>query len=247
MNLIRSVCALGPIEMKSLQRDPLLRWLLFLPVLIAVVLRCGVPFARARLLEQLAFDLQPYYPLLMSFIVVTMPLLVGFVIGFLLLDQRDERTLVALQVTPLSLNGYLVYRLSAPMIASSLISLVVLPMTGLMELAYWQFFLITLAAAPIAPLIALLLAAIAQNKVQGFALSKGMGVILVPPLVAYFVAMPWQLAYAIAPTYWPVKLYWLLQAGEPGWLVFLVAGLLYQGLVVWGLVKWFNKSMQSGG
>jgi fluoroquinolone transport system permease protein len=46
----------------------------------------------------------------MSFLVVVMPALVGMVIGFLLLDQRDDQTLAALQVTPLTLNGYLIYR-----------------------------------------------------------------------------------------------------------------------------------------
>ena len=38
---------------------------------------------------------------------MTAPGIVGMVVGFLLLDERDERTLSALRVTPLSMRRYL--------------------------------------------------------------------------------------------------------------------------------------------
>ena len=37
---------------------------------------------------------------------------------FLLLDHRDDRTLTALQVTPLTVEGYLAYRIAVPMVVS---------------------------------------------------------------------------------------------------------------------------------
>lgn len=38
----------------------------------------------------------------------------GVVTGFLLLDERDDRTLTALQVTPLPLRAYIFYRVTVP-------------------------------------------------------------------------------------------------------------------------------------
>lgn len=240
---LRALKALGPIDFQSVRRDELLRWLIPFPLLIGVVLRFGVPPVEARILAQFGFDISPYYGLFMSFVVMTMPLLVGMVIGFLLLDQHDDRTLTALQVTPLTLTGYLIYRISVPMLLSVLITLIVVPLANLVWIGWLPLLAATLASAPIAPLSALFLAAFAQNKVQGFALSKGSGVFLAPPLVAYFVQMPWQLLFGLTPTYWPVKLFWVLQNGEPHAWIYLVVGLAYQFLLLALLLRRFNRVM----
>jgi fluoroquinolone transport system permease protein len=52
-----------------------------------------------------------------------------------------------------------------------------------------------------APLAALALAALAANKVQGLALMKAAGVVLIPPMIAYFLPAPWRLVFALTPTW----------------------------------------------
>jgi hypothetical protein len=137
------------------------------------------------------------------------------VLGFLLLDQRDDNTLTALQVTPLSLNGYLAYRISLPLLVSFLTTLVMVPLVGLGPIDWPAHLAAAVCSAPLAPIFALFNAAFAQNKVQGFAVMKASSVISIPPLVAYFVTSGWQWLFGLVPTYWPVKVYWLLQAGSP--------------------------------
>ena len=105
MKTMRVLQALGAIDLKNVSRDPLLRWMIFYPLLLAGLIRWGVPSLAARLMAQFQFDLAPYYPLLMSFVLLMTPMLAGLVIGFLLLDQQDDQTLTAIQVTPLTLNG----------------------------------------------------------------------------------------------------------------------------------------------
>ena len=240
---MQTLRALGPIDVKNVSRDPLLRWLVFYPLLITSLIRWGVPWLTARLLAQFQFDLAPYYPLLMSFVLVMTPMLAGIVIGFLLLDQRDDQTLTALQVTPLTLNGYLLYRLSVPIGLSLVTTLLVLPLAGLIELGVGSLGLAALSAAPLAPFYALLLAAFAANKVQGFALTKALGVLLVPPVLAYFIPTPWQWIFGLDPLYWPAKLLWMLHAGEPGYWLYLAAGWLYQFWWLLILLRRFNKAM----
>ena len=109
---------LGPIDLKSIARDSMLRWLVGMPIVLAFAFRWGVPIVNAWLGERNGFDLTPYYPLLTSFLVLMVPTLMGSVVGFLLLDQRDDRTLTALQVTPLTAQGYLAYRIAVPMAVS---------------------------------------------------------------------------------------------------------------------------------
>lgn len=231
MTILEVFRALGPIDAKSVGRDPMLRWLIFYPVLLAVLIRWGVPILRLRLITRMNFDLQPYYPLLMSFVVVMTPTLAGTVIGFLLLDQRDDQTLTALQVTPLTLNGYFAYRIIAPTALSFAITIVMFPITGLLDLPPLSVAAVALSSCLLAPLYALFLGTFARNKVQGFALAKGLGILLVPPLIAYFVRSPWQLLFGVDPLYWPAKFLWSLNSPGVAWVYWLV-GILSHGTLL---------------
>ena len=228
---LRAVRSLGPVDLKSIRRDTLLRWIALFPVLIALVLRLGVPVLSARMMALAGFDLQPYYPFVLGFIFLMMPMMVGLVIGFLLLDQRDDQTLTALQVTPITLNGYLAYRIGLPILLSLVETVLVIPASNLLRVDFATVLLVALACAPLAPLYALAMASLAQNKVQGMAISKLLGLSLLPPAIAFFVTADWQLVLGLAPTYWPVKLFLVLQSGQPGaWMYFLAGIRLRAGL-----------------
>ncbi len=232
--------ALGPIDVKSVRRDSMLRWLVGLPIALALLTRWGVPIVTSWLAERYAFDLRPYYPLVMSLLLLMVPMLVGCVVGFLLLDHRDDRTLTALQVTPLTIGGYLLYRTAVPMVLSVAMMMVCIALAGLVTMRVIPALLAALQAAPLAPLYALFVGAFAANKVQGFALMKATGVLAWAPLLAYFVTSGWQVAFGIDPLYWPVKVFWMLEAGEPGTWVYYLVGLAYQSALVMLLLRRFK-------
>lgn len=242
MNLRTAFKALGPIDLKTIQRDPLLRWLVGAPLVAALATRWFLPIVFTRLGIFLEFDLMPYYtPIMGASLLMLVPVLAGMVIGFLLLDQRDDQTLTALQVTPMSLAAYIVYRFTAPILLSAIMTVITLPLAGVTTLGFASLAIVALAAAPLAPLFALFLAAFAQNKVQGFALTKASGLLLWPPIIAYFVQSGWQLAFGLAPTYWPARLLWTLEAGEAYAWIYLLVGLIYQFLIMAILLKRFNR------
>ncbi|NJN44259.1 MAG: hypothetical protein HC806_05750 [Anaerolineae bacterium] len=85
------------------------------------------------------------------------------------------------------------------------------------------------------------LASFAQNKVQGFALMKLIGIVLFVPILAYFAPDGWELAFGLVPTYWPMKVYWLLYAGETNIWLYLLIAVFYQSLVTVLLVRRFYK------
>jgi hypothetical protein len=96
---------------------------------------------------------------------------------------------------------------------------------------------------PLAPMVALGLATFAENKVQGLALLKGASVLMIVPIAAIFVPLPWQWALGIAPTFWPARLYWALGANAPSWWIYLLAGLVYQALLLAALLRRFERVM----
>jgi fluoroquinolone transport system permease protein len=235
--------ALGPVDLRNVARDEMLRWMAFIPLLIAVAVRYGWPALVAQLQTRYQFDLLPYQTMIMSYLVIGSPVVFGVVIGFLLLDERDEGSLIALQVTPLSLTNYLIYRLGLPVVLTMILVLISLPLAGIHTFSWDKLLLLAVVTAPLAPMLAIFLAAFANNKVQGFALMKGGGILFVLPFVAYFLADRWQWLFGLFPTYWAPKLYWMISEGVSGvWLVAL-GGLVNQLLWIYLLGRRFNRTL----
>lgn len=234
MSAARTVLALATVDARSTFRDPMLRWLLALPLAIGLLVRWGLPWLAGIATTRLSFDLLRYEVLILSSLAIVTPAIAGVVTGFLLLDQKDDGTLTALRVTPLPLRGYVAYRLGTPMLVGAIMTWAMLELTGRVVLPPLQLVAVIVCAAPIAPAYALFLGAFAANKVQGFALMKAAGPIGIPPVLAWWVHEPWQWLFGLDPYYWPAKLYWILALDSRGALPCLAAGLLLQGL----LVRW---------
>jgi fluoroquinolone transport system permease protein len=234
--------ALGPIDARAISRDSMLVWMFFLPLLMGLIVRFGLPPLAVVLHERFDFDLAPYHHLLSGYLLLMLPpMLVGLVAGFLLLDERDDQTLTALLVTPLSLDSYLLYRIGTPLVLCTAMTAGALAFSGL-SLVPWPALLpVLLLAAMEGPIMALFLASFAANKVQGFAVMKAMGTPLALPVLAWFVDLPLQLFAGLIPTYWPLRAYW--SAGDPGALyaASLVIGFAMHAGILWWLVRRFSR------
>lgn len=230
-------------DIKMVYRDSLLRWMVFVPFFYAVVLRWLVPIVRDALLDQ--FDLAAYYPLLVSYVLVSVPpLLFGMVAGFLLLDERDDDTLTAIRVTPMPLAGYLFYRVLIPLILSFITTLIVIPMAGLTQQSSTHLIIIALHAALEAPIVGLALVCFAENKIQGFAILKVLGTFLLIPLGAFFLQGPWQYVSGIFPHFWPAKTFWIATGNSGSFLACTLVGVLYHIILGWYFLKRFRTVLQ---
>jgi fluoroquinolone transport system permease protein len=129
-----ALSALMAADSRLLWRDPLLAWVLLLPIGLAMLFRALIPRVGEALSVAVGFNLAAYYPLVMGGYLMTAPGIVGMVIGFLLLDERDERTLSALRVTPLSMSRYLAYRITLPLVAGTATTLIGYPLVGVTRL-----------------------------------------------------------------------------------------------------------------
>jgi fluoroquinolone transport system permease protein len=242
MNMSHVFKVLIPIDVRNVRRDNGISWMIFLPIFSAFFIRWGVPALTESLAASSGFDLVPYYPAILAyFFVIMAPITFSVMIGFVLLDEKDDNTLTALQVTPLSLNAYIAYRVAVPVVLTVLLVPILFPLSNISSLTWGAIILTAIASAPMSPMFALYLASIAQNKVQGFALMKLSGFILFIPIFAYFVESNWQLLFGIIPTYWPMKVYWLLENGQSPVWPYLLMALLTQSFVAWIFIKRFNR------
>jgi fluoroquinolone transport system permease protein len=228
-------------DARQLNREPFLRFMLFYPFILAVFARWLIPFVVEGLGHLL--DLSPYLPIIGALVsILVTPILNGVAAGFLLLDEKDAGTLLAIRVTPFSASRYLRYRMIVPVVGSLIATPVITVMMDLFRPAWLDLLLLSLAGALLAPLIALLLALVATNKVQGFALAKGMGVLVIAPVASWFVGEPWHWLFGLVPTFWPVKAFWLMLDGQP-WLWAWAIGMLYLGGVICWLFRLFRARL----
>jgi fluoroquinolone transport system permease protein len=126
--------------------------------------------------------------------------LIGWVTGFLLLEDRDEGTLSAIDVTPVGKTGFLGYRVAVTVVIVVAIVLASVPAVAPEAGAAIGTLLAALIACE-AAIVAVLLPALARNKVEGLALTKVMNLAILFPLAA-IIASPWRYLAGIVPSYW---------------------------------------------
>lgn len=228
-------------DARLLGRDPLLKWVLGLPIGLALLLRVLIPRVQAALIAN-DFDMTPYFPLVMGGYVMTAPGIVGMVIGFLFLDERDARTLSALRVTPLSMRQYLAYRIVLPLVVGTASTLLGYPLIGITPVPFASLLFIAAVAGVSAPLLALVLASAAPNKVAGFAVVKVLNAVNLLPIAAFFVPLPVQYIAGVLPTYWPMRALWSAAKGEP-YVVYLAIGVITAALAVVLAARLFERRL----
>lgn len=181
----------------NVSRDPMLIFACVLSVLPALGLSMGsatldTAGAAARIPDLHSY-LVPVALLLPAF-------LIGWVSGFLLLEDRDDGPLMAVEVTPVGKAGFLGYRLAVSAAITALITVLGI-MLLLPEASGWLKLVLLLTVPADTVLAAIALLAFARNKVEGLALTKLTNLAAIVPLAAV-VPSPLRMVAGVVPTYW---------------------------------------------
>ena len=248
MQMTQLVRELGRNDVKLIGRDRFLLFMFMFAFIIAGVMRFGLPWLNDYLLERNILNdttfissLTEIYPMLVAYMAIyTGPLLVGTIFGFMLLDEKDDNTIKAMLVTPVPLQQYLTYRVTAPIVLTYILVIGEVLFINQALIPLWQLLLIATGSALTAPIIALFFATFAENKVQGFALSKFGGVSGWTIMLGWFVAPPLQLLIGIFPPFWISKAYWMILEGNDLWWAALIIGIVLQIGLIALLMRRFN-------
>jgi fluoroquinolone transport system permease protein len=234
------MAAYGRNDLRNIRRDSLLTGVAVGPFMYAAAMWL-LPALTRYLDRDHGFDLVPYHALVLSAFIVIGPVAVlGAVCGLILIEDKDQRTLAALRVTPAPPASYPLYRAATTVAATALSLTAAMALTGQVELR------IVLASIPITVLCGLnaaavgfALAALSRNKVEALALIRAIGLLLFGlPLVPYFYDHPAVITFGLIPTYWPAKAFWEVWDGGDPWPA-LAAGTAYTGAIAWWLLRRF--------
>ncbi|KRE96496.1 hypothetical protein ASG89_31285 [Paenibacillus sp. Soil766] len=230
-------------DMRQISKDPMLMASLLGPLALIVCARFILPLLSEWIAKAYGFRLTDYNDFIATFLLLIVPLLPGTMAGLLILDERDENIISYYAITPLTREGYFRYRLMLPSLLAVLLTTLFLLFSGITNMQMENPFTLILLALE-APCIAMFLAAFADNKVEGLALSKVTGLLFVGPIIVSFVPEPWQYVGVIVPTFWPAKCYMTGISNEPFMAIgAFVIGLIYHILLLKIMVRSFTKGI----
>jgi len=179
-------------------RDPMLLFTMAMSLAPALAFHFGRDAMNAAALE--TFGIADFGRYVAPIAMLVPAMLIGWVTGFLLLEDRDDGPLLAVDVTPIGKGGFLAYRVTATALVTAAITLYALPLV-VPDIGWGIAMLLALLIGIEAVLAAVVLPAIARNKVEGLALTKLTNIASIVPLIAAFPS-PWRYLAGIVPTYW---------------------------------------------
>ena len=249
MNAIQLVGTLGRSDIKIIGRDRFLVFMFMLVVGFCALVRGLLPAMNVYLAEvgvmpgeTIPIPLSDVYPMVVvNMGVYTTALIVGTIIGFVLLDEKDQHTLTAMAVTPVPLGQYALYRVALPGVLGfvSIVAGVLIINQSLLPM--WQLVMVAAGGSLTAPIFALFYAIVAENKLAGFAYSKFSSIAGWTILVGWFVPDPWQWLIGVFPPFLIAKAYWMALAGDGLWWLALILGIVFQAVLIRWMMQRFNR------
>jgi fluoroquinolone transport system permease protein len=224
-------------DLRNISRDRLLIYsAALIPVAVVILCRLFIPW-----ISEQVYNLTPYYPVLFMMMALLIPMLFGFVIGFLIMDERDEQLLTVLRVMPISRSGYLIYRMLLLSVLAFLIIAVFPLLTGLITVSFIDYLPSAILFALFTPILALIMNVAASNKVQAFAVMKMLGSVFYLPLFALFISDNLKYLFSVIPNFWTfMALNTVLTTGGQDYVFLLVGAIYHLGIIV-GLFVLFNR------
>ncbi|MEA5039881.1 MAG: ABC transporter permease [Clostridiaceae bacterium] len=194
--------------LRQITKDRMLYAVLAAPLLAACFFRFGIPKIEILLCGyfRAAEVLSDYYLLFDLFLAALTPYMLCFASSMVLLTEMDEHTAGYMAVTPVGKRGYIVSRLIFPAAISALASFFLLHFFSLTCWSALSAFLVCLLTALLGVAVSLLLVAFSHNWVEGMALAKLSGLLMLGLPAPFFLFSRAQYLLAPLPSFWIAKL-----------------------------------------
>lgn len=243
----RAIAAFGRNDLRGTFRDPLLVMIVVAPAIWTTAVALLTPRATALVAERYRLDLVPYFPLILTgFLLLTSIIIVGGLAAFLVLDEVDAGTLTALRVTPVPLAVFFGYRAATVMVITTVYVIMTMAFSGILESSVIPSLIpIGMLAGLSAVVTLLLIVTVANNKIQGLAAVRALGMLIAGlPCLPWFIHSNWNVAFGVLPPYWAAKAFWSA-SGHGTWWPYLIAGTAYNLAIAWLLFRRFRAKYAS--
>lgn len=196
--------------------------------------------------------------------------IMGVLLGFSLLENKDENTIMNIQATPIALSGYTLFKTIYVYVLAIFSNLIMvgglklfasdkyvveygdMTIRLLDAIGIWDIVAFSVVSSLIVPTVALLLASIAKNKVEGFAFMKSSALFILIPMLSLLSAFQdgKQYILGILPNFWTIKpllneALSLSHGSDLSFYVYLLIGALYSLALSALCLRFFLKRVKA--
>lgn len=178
------------------------------PLLAAVFFKFGIPVLEEELCAYLNMTalLSGYYLLFDLFLAILAPFMISFASSMVMLTEYDENMVGYMAVTPVGKSGYIISRLLFPAVISFVTTIILLLLFSLTDISLVYIVLLSMLGSVLSIAVSLLLVSFSHNRVEGMALSKLSGIILLGLPVPFFIFSGVQYLFSALPSFWIGKM-----------------------------------------
>ncbi len=222
---------------RQIVEDTMLVMVCFAVVLAAFFFRFGIPVIEGILCGYFGREtiLTDYYLLFDLMLAVLTPYMLCFASAMIMLTEYDENMTSYLAVTPVGKNGYILSRLVFPAVIACIISIVIIYWFSLTQWSFGMIMLVCLITSLMSIAVALFLFSFSHNRVEGMAMGKLSGILMLGLPVPFFLFTNIQYLFSPLPSFWIAK--YCMEKN----LIFMFPALLSLILWIWLLYKKFIK------
>ncbi|MDO9574339.1 MAG: hypothetical protein Q7I94_05020 [Candidatus Contubernalis sp.] len=187
---------LSKFELKNLVRDRMTAVMILYPLLLGWL---GKYLIDNRMVEGQV----------MGVIAMMVSLMVGFaygaMAGFSLLDDRDDQVLTSIRISPVPLAFYVWFKIVFIYVIAVLAGFFLMWFIGDFALSGGEILLVSMLSSLQVPIVAFLVNAFANNKIEGFITMKASGFLLLLPIGSFFFLDAKEWLFSFAPGHWAGK------------------------------------------
>lgn len=215
-------------------------------VFVVVLILIAVIAVRFLVIYQAEWGTGPFLAPILTGLLLLFAAGFGMIMGFLLVEESDSGVRDALSVAPLSILGILIFRGGLAYFGALIASAIAILITQAVTLPAWQWAGLLLCISLVAPIMALIVAAISSNKIVALVIFRGLVAFFMAPAVSLILTDEWyRYVFLVSPPGFVIEAYRAMLTGNGPAELWLLGGAGY-GVLILGLAAWRFRSKVYG-
>ncbi|MCG8322710.1 MAG: hypothetical protein MI921_24630 [Cytophagales bacterium] len=184
-------------DFKLIFRDPSLRVFLLLPALIFVVINVFLPY----LIDKYE-AVNEYVPYVLIVATIENTQMFGFIYSMVLIEEKETEVARVYGVLPVSKIWFVLFRLMIPFLITVSLTWAILLLQPFYDLSVFLTLLFSILSGLIVPVYCLGISTLSANKMSGMVWIKIFNILVVLPVIAFFVPDSFSHLFGMLPTHW---------------------------------------------
>lgn len=184
-------------DFKNILRDRSLLIIFIVPVIIGMMLRFLPPIYESYFPVMIE-----YRGLILGAFSVVVSLLAGFLLTFVMLDEKDQSLFQVFRITPFSFEQLTLFRIGVMGVLSFIFTIILIKSSGIITMKSYQAFLLAVTCCLAGPTYSLVILGLAKNKIEGVTYYKLLNTLMAIPIAGLFIETPIRFVFGIIPYFW---------------------------------------------